>query len=55
MAKMQRDWRELWVAVTNKSDPTTLGPLIHELLEALDKGAKLAWWTLSNEKREHVT
>ena len=37
---MQRDWRELCVAVTNESDSTKLSSLIHELIEALDKGER---------------
>ena len=35
---VQRDWRELCVAVTNESDSTKLSSLVQELIEALDKG-----------------
>jgi hypothetical protein len=35
---MQKDWRELCVAVTNESDSTKLTSLVQELIEALDKG-----------------
>ena len=35
---MQKDWRELCVAVTNESDQTKLSLLVQELIEALDKG-----------------
>ena len=37
---MQKDWRELCVAVTNESDPTKLSSLVQELIEALDKGER---------------
>ncbi len=37
---MQRDWRELCVAVTNESDSTNLSSLVQELIEALDKGER---------------
>jgi len=37
---IQRDWRELCVAVTNESDSTKLGSLVQELIEALDKGER---------------
>ena len=37
---MQRDWRELCIAVTNESDPTRLSSLVQELIEALDEGAR---------------
>ena len=37
---MQRDWRELCVAVTNESDSTKLSSLVQELIEALDKGER---------------
>ena len=41
MAKnVQRDWRELCVAVTNESDSTKLSSLVQELLEALDRGER---------------
>jgi len=39
---MQRDWRELCVAVTNETDPTTLTSLVQELVEALDR-AERSW------------
>ena len=34
---VQKDWRELCVAVQNERDPTKLSSLIRELIEALDK------------------
>ncbi len=37
---VQRDWRELCVAVTNESDSTKLTSLVQELIEALDKGER---------------
>jgi len=37
---MQKDWRELCVAVTNESDSTKLTSLVQELIEALDKGER---------------
>jgi hypothetical protein len=37
---MQKDWRELCVAVTNEKDSTKLSSLIQELLEALDRGER---------------
>jgi hypothetical protein len=39
---MQRDWRELCVAVTNETDPTRLTSLVQELVEALDR-AERSW------------
>jgi ferredoxin-thioredoxin reductase catalytic subunit len=35
---MQKDWRELCVAVTNESDLAKLSSLVQELIEALEKG-----------------
>ena len=35
---MQKDWRELCLAVTNESDSTKLTSLVQELIEALDMG-----------------
>jgi len=35
---MQKDWRELCVAVTNETDSTRLTSLVRELSEALDRG-----------------
>ena len=35
---MQKDWRELCLAVTNESDSTKLTCLVQELIEALDRG-----------------
>jgi hypothetical protein len=35
---MQKDWRELCVAVTNESDSAKLSSLVQELIEALEKG-----------------
>ena len=35
---MQKDWRELCVAVTNETDSTKLTSLVQELIEALDRG-----------------
>ena len=40
MADMQKDWRELCVAVTNESDSTKLTSLVQELIEALDRGER---------------
>ncbi len=37
---MERDWRELCVAVTNESDSAKLSSLVQELIEALDKGER---------------
>ena len=37
---MQKDWRELCVAVTNETDSTKLTSLVQELIEALDKGER---------------
>ena len=37
---MQQDWRELCVAVTNETDSAKLSSLVHELIEALDKGER---------------
>jgi len=37
---MQKDWRELCVAVTNESDSTKLSSLVQELIEALDRGER---------------
>ena len=37
---MQKDWRELCVAVTNESDSSKLSSLVQELIEALDKGER---------------
>jgi len=37
---VQKDWRELCVAVTNESDSTRLTALVQELIEALDKGER---------------
>ena len=37
---MQKDWRDLCVAVTNESDPTKLSSLVQELIEALDQGER---------------
>ena len=34
---MQKDWRELCVAVTNERDSTKLPSLVQELIEALDR------------------
>jgi hypothetical protein len=34
---MQKDWRELCVAVTNESDSTKLTLLVQELIAALDR------------------
>jgi hypothetical protein len=35
---LQKDWRELCVAVTNETDSTKLTSLVQELIEALDTG-----------------
>ena len=37
---MQKDWRELCVAVTNESDSTKLTSLVQQLIEALDRGER---------------
>jgi len=37
---MQKDWRELCVAVTNERDSTKLTSLVQELIEALDRGER---------------
>jgi hypothetical protein len=37
---MQKDWRELCVAVTNETDSTKLGSLVQNLIEALDEGER---------------
>ncbi len=37
---MQKDWRELCVAVTNESDSTKLSSLVQELIKALEKGER---------------
>jgi hypothetical protein len=37
---MQKDWRELCVAVTNESDSTKLTSLVQQLIEALDHGER---------------
>jgi len=37
---VQKDWREICVAVTNESDSTRLTVLVQELIEALDKGER---------------
>ena len=37
---LQKDWRELCVAVTNESDHRKLSSLVQELIEALDQGER---------------
>ncbi|MFZ1998628.1 MAG: hypothetical protein ACLQJF_02975 [Candidatus Sulfotelmatobacter sp.] len=37
---MQKDWRELCVAVTNEMDSTKLTSLVQELIVALDRGER---------------
>ena len=37
---MQKNWRELCVAVTNEGDPRRLSSLVQELIEALDQGER---------------
>ena len=37
---MQKDWRELCVAVTNEKDSRKLISLIQQLVEALDRGER---------------
>jgi hypothetical protein len=37
---MQKDWRELCVAVINETDSTRLISLVQELTEALDRGER---------------
>ena len=33
----QKDWRELCAAVANETDSNKLGPLVQELIKALDE------------------
>jgi hypothetical protein len=47
---MQRDWREVCVAVTNERDSKKLSALIHELIEALDRGEQS--WRQPNRQPE---
>lgn len=37
---MQKNWRELCLAVTNERDSTKLSSLVKELIEALDRGER---------------
>jgi hypothetical protein len=37
---MQKDWRELCVAVTNESEDTKPSLLVQQLIEALDQGER---------------
>jgi hypothetical protein len=37
---MQKDWRDLCVAVTNETNSTKLTSLVQELIEALDRGER---------------
>jgi hypothetical protein len=37
---LQKDWPELCAAVTNESDATKPTSLVHELIEASDKGER---------------
>jgi hypothetical protein len=37
---MQKDWRELCVAVTKESDSIKLTSLVEELIVALDRGER---------------
>jgi hypothetical protein len=37
---LQKDWPELCAAVTNESDSTKPTSLVHELIEASDKGER---------------
>jgi hypothetical protein len=37
---MQKDWREVCVAVTTESDSTKLSSLVRELIEALERGER---------------
>jgi hypothetical protein len=37
---MQKNWRELCVAVTNETDPRKLSTQVQELIEALDNGER---------------
>ena len=37
---LQKDWRELCVAVTNETDSTKLSSLVQELIDALDEGER---------------
>jgi hypothetical protein len=45
---MQKDWRELCVAVTNEMDSTKLTSLVQELIEALDRSKRSSPHTLSD-------
>jgi hypothetical protein len=47
---MQRDWRELCLAVTNEKDSTKLTSLVRELVEALDRGER--GWRHTNRPPE---
>jgi len=38
--RVEKDWRELCVAVQNELDPTKLSLLIQDLIEALDRGER---------------
>lgn len=49
---MQRDWRELCVAVTNESDSGKLSSLVQELIEALDRGERN--WRYANPTSEVI-
>jgi hypothetical protein len=37
---IEKDWRELCVAVTNENDSTKLSSLVEELIQALDRGER---------------
>jgi hypothetical protein len=43
---LQKDWRELCVAVTNESDSTKLSSLVQQLIEALDQRERIWRHTL---------
>jgi hypothetical protein len=43
---MQKDWRELCLAVTNESDSTKLSSLVQELIEALDRSEQSCRYTI---------
>ena len=46
---MKQDWRELCLAVTNESDPTKLGSLVQQLIEALEEGER-SWRQLTRSQ-----
>lgn len=45
---MQKNWRELCLAVTNETDSTKLSSLVQELIEALDSSHQIWHQTIRN-------